>query len=136
MKSRFLPAYLVTLVVFLVLDGLWLGLVAQSLYQSQLGALMSKTPLWAAAVLFYLLYIVGLVVFVVAPALRTGGPRSAALHGALFGLVAYATYDLTNLATLNGWPATITLIDLVWGATVTAASSALAVLILSRRKTA
>ncbi|MBX7213129.1 MAG: DUF2177 family protein [Thermoflexales bacterium] len=136
MKSRFLPAYLVTLVVFLVLDGLWLGLVAQSLYQSQLGALMSKTPLWAAAVLFYLLYIVGLVVFVVAPALRTGGPRSAALHGALFGLVAYATYDLTNLATLNGWPVTITLIDLVWGATVTAASSALAVLILSRRKTA
>jgi len=124
MIGAFLKNYLLTLVPFIVLDAFWLGLVAPKFYQSQIGFIMAKTPKWSAAVVFYLLYIVGLVVFVTG---RDGTLLQAALRGALFGLICYATYDLTNLATLEGWPIQVTVVDLIWGTFISAATSVAAV---------
>jgi uncharacterized membrane protein len=104
-----------------VLDGLWLGLVARGFYRQQLGFLMAETPNWAAAVVFYLVYTVGVTVFVVQPAVDASSLGTALWRGALFGLVAYATYDLTNMATVRGWPTLVTIVDLAWGMVLTAA---------------
>lgn len=111
----FIKYYLVALFIFLVIDLLWLGLIAKNLYSKQLGHLMSDNVNWIAAIIFYLLFIVGLVFFVIMPAIEKGSWSYALLAGFLFGLISYATYDLTNLATLKDWPISITLIDLVWG---------------------
>ena len=109
--------YFITLFVFLVMDAIWLGLIAQPFYQEQIGFLLAKKANWAAAGVFYLLYVAGLVFFVVEPALRSRAtPGRAALRGAFFGLVAYATYDLTNLATVDRWPLLLTAVDMAWGA--------------------
>ena len=111
-----LKHYFITLICFLILDAIWLGLIAQPFYQAQIGFLLAKNPNWLAAGAFYLLYVAGLVFFVVEPALRTGSaPGRAALRGAFFGLVAYATYDLTNLATVDRWPILLTAVDMTWG---------------------
>jgi uncharacterized membrane protein len=108
--------YFITLIVFLVMDAIWLGLIAQPFYQAQIGFLLAKKVNWVAAGVFYLLYVAGLVFFVVEPALRTRAtPGRAALRGAFFGLVAYATYDLTNLATVDRWPIASTAVDIAWG---------------------
>jgi uncharacterized membrane protein len=107
--------YLVTLVVFFLIDMVWLAVVAKGFYRKHLGPLMGPKVVWPAAVLFYLLFIVGLVIFVVRPALVDGQPLQALVLGALFGLISYATYDLTNLATLKDWPLIVTVVDLVWG---------------------
>jgi len=107
--------YLITLVVFFVIDMIWLGVVAKGFYRRQLGTLMTPQVNWAAAVLFYLLFIVGLLVFVIRPALVAGAPLNALFYGALLGLISYATYDLTNLATLKDWPLAVTIVDLIWG---------------------
>jgi len=106
---------LVTLVVFLALDGIWLGLVAPDFYRAQLGDLLAPQLDLRAAAAVYLLLVLGLVEFVITPGLRAGSLRRAVARGALFGLVAYATYDLTNLATLAGWPLAVVLVDLAWG---------------------
>jgi uncharacterized membrane protein len=108
--------YLITLVVFFVIDMIWLGVVAKGFYRRYLGEFMSPKVNWTAAMLFYLLFIVGLLVFVIRPALAGGAPLINALfYGALLGLVSYATYDLTNLATMKGWPLIVTVVDLIWG---------------------
>lgn len=119
--------YLVTALIFLALDALWLGLVAPRLYRQHLGHLLAETTNVLAAAVFYLLYVAALLVFVVNPALREGSVWQAVYMGAFLGLVMYATYDLTNLATLKGWPLNITLIDLLWGSFVTAATSGITV---------
>ena len=116
-------AYLSTLVTFAIVDFVWLGFVAKDLYAKGIGHLMADSPNWTAAVLFYLLFIVGLLYFAVVPALHAGSWRRATLNAALFGFFAYATYDLTNLATLKGWPVSIVLADLVWGTFVSAVAS-------------
>ena len=116
--SRSLVAYISTLVVFGIVDFIWLGFIAKDLYRNGIGHLMAESPNWIAAVLFYLLFIAGLVYFAVSPALDAGAWQRAALNGALFGFFCYATYDLTNYATLKGWPLSIVLADLVWGAFV------------------
>jgi len=108
--------YLVTLAIFFVIDMVWLGLVARDFYRRQLGEMLSPKVNWPAAILFYLLFIAGLLLFVVGPALERGGALQALWQGALFGLIAYATYDLTNLATLKNWPMLVTVVDLAWGA--------------------
>ena len=118
--NRSLVAYLSTLVVFGIVDFIWLGFIAKDLYRNGIGHLMAESPNWVAAVLFYLLFIVGLVYFAVGPALEAGAWQRAALNGALFGFFCYATYDLTNYATLKGWPVAIVLADLGWGAFVSA----------------
>ncbi len=119
--------YLITLVIFLGIDAVWLGLVAPKFYRSQIGHLMADRANFLAAGLFYLLFVGALTYFVVAPAVQSGEMRDALLRGALFGLVTYATYDLTNHATLRDWPITVTIVDMIWGTALTAATSALSV---------
>jgi uncharacterized membrane protein len=121
--SRLLLAYVGTLVTFGVLDLLWLGFVAKGFYQAQVGPLLLARPHWGAALLLYALYAAGVVFFVVAPAQDAAGWTRALAHGALFGLVVYATYDLTNLAILKGWTVGVAVADILWGAAVTAASA-------------
>lgn len=111
--------YFVSLVIFLVIDMVWLSVIAKSLYSKYLGYLMATKVNFVAALLFYMLFIVGLLVFVINPALIKESWKSALFLGMFFGLVCYATYDLTNLATVKDWPKLITAIDLVWGSTVT-----------------
>ncbi len=111
----FLKLYAIALPVFFIIDMLWLGLIAKNFYQKQIGFLMTPNVNWAAAIIFYLLFIVGLVVFVIEPALKLQSWNHAVLYGALFGLITYATYDLTNLATVANWPLLVTIVDLIWG---------------------
>ncbi len=115
--------YAVLLAVFLVIDGLWLTVIAKKLYAQHLGYLMAEKPRLLAALAFYLLFVLGLQGFVVNPALAAESWKAALLPGMLFGLIAYATYDLTNLATVKGWPVLITAIDLVWGSAVSGVTS-------------
>lgn len=129
MPAALTKLYLPTLIVFLILDALWLGFVARGFYRDQLGELMRPDVRWGAALVFYLLFIVGLLVFVVVPALEHGSLGRVVLTGAFFGLITYATYDLTNLATLRGFPTIVAVVDLAWGATVAGATSAAAYLI-------
>ncbi|MCB9798273.1 DUF2177 family protein [Candidatus Nomurabacteria bacterium] len=114
----FLKLYAIALPVFFAIDMVWLGLVAKNFYAKHIGFLMKSNVNWTAAILFYLLFIVGMVIFVIAPALEKDSWLHALLFGALFGLITYATYDLTNLATLKDWPLLVTVIDLAWGATL------------------
>ncbi len=112
----FLRLYLIALPVFFLLDMLWLGLVARNFYQSQIGFLLRPDVNWVAAIIFYLLFILGMVVFVIQPAYIKHSWQDTLMYGALFGLITYATYDLTNLATMKDWPLTVTIVDLLWGA--------------------
>ncbi len=121
----YLRDYAITFVSFLLVDLVWLVFIARKLYQTNLGHLMSPTVNWTAALLFYALFIVGLLFFVIHPALAQDSLRHAFFAGALFGLITYATYDLTNLATLRDWPILITIIDLIWGSTLSALTSVL-----------
>jgi uncharacterized membrane protein len=107
--------YLVTLAVFFVIDMIWLGFVAKDFYRKHLGSMLSPKVNWAAALLFYLVFVAGLLIFVIRPALAQGEPLKALLLGGLFGLISYATYDLSNLATLKDWPVIVTIVDLAWG---------------------
>ena len=119
--------YFITLFIFLGVDAFWLGLVAPKFYRSQIGHLMAESVNPPVAGLFYLLFVGALVYFVVDPAVGREKMRDVLLRGAMFGLVTYATYDLTNLATLRDWPVLVTLVDLVWGTVLTAITSALSV---------
>ncbi len=114
----FIKLYAIALPVFFAIDMVWLGLIAKNFYKNQIGYLMTPNINWTAAILFYLLFIVGLVLFVIAPAVEKHSWTHALLFGALFGLITYATYDLTNLATLKEWPLLVTVVDLVWGTTL------------------
>jgi uncharacterized membrane protein len=137
---RLVLAYLLTAVVFLAMDAVWLFSTATSLYRPALGHLMAQTVDWpaagTAAAVFYALYVGGLVYFAVHPALVWRQASTALGRGALLGLLCYATYDLTNQATLRDWPWHITMIDLVWGATVSGVSSwaAAAIVLLTSRR--
>ena len=121
-----MASLIATLIAMAVLDALWLGLVARNFYRTHLGYLMAETPNWAAAGLFYVLYAVGVAFFVVQPAVTAGSVGQALIRGALFGLVAYATYDLTNAATVKDWPIVVTVVDLAWGTALTAAVAGIA----------
>ena len=110
-----LKLYGIAFVVFFVVDLIWLGLVAKDLYQKEIGSLLKPDVNWAAAIIFYLLFILGLVIFVINPAVESGSLAKAMMLGAFFGLVTYATYDLTNLATMRDFTLKITAIDLTWG---------------------
>lgn len=119
-------AYVSTAVVFLALDAVWLGTMADRLYRPAMGSIMLERFALAPAAAFYLIYIAGVVVFAVAPALQGGRWTTALGYGAMLGLMAYATYDLTNQATLKDWSWTVTIADLCWGTFVTAVSAAAA----------
>ena len=123
---QWIKLYLLTVPVFFAVDLLWLGVLARDFYRSNLGHLLSPTVNWPAAVVFYLLFIAGILYFAVVPALAAGSLRRAVLNGLLFGFFTYMTYELTNLATLPRWPLKVVLVDSAWGmalsATVAAAS--------------
>lgn len=128
-RHRLPLAYVLTAATFLAMDAVWLTLATDWLYRPAIGHLMAPTVTWGAAVLFYALYIAGLVIFAVSP---SASPAGALGRGALLGLMAYGAYDLTNQATLQGWPWKVTLIDLVWGATVSGVSSAVSAAAIGR----
>ena len=113
--TRALSTYAVTLPIFFAVDMLWLGTLAKAFYRRHLGYLLSPEVNWTAAILFYLVFIAGIVFFAVKPAIEAGSPMRALVYGAFFGFVAYATYDLTNHATVRDWPMIVTIVDLLWG---------------------
>jgi uncharacterized membrane protein len=117
-------SYLLTALVFFAIDLAWLGLVARDMYSRYIGHLMSNQVNWVAAVVFYLAFIVGILVFAVYPSVDKGSLLHAIVLGALFGFFTYSTYDLTNLATLKDWPLSITIVDITWGMVLTSAVSA------------
>ena len=120
---HYIYLYLLTVPVFFAIDMVWLGFVANKFYQSQLTHLLGPVN-WPAAIIFYLMYIVGIILFAVAPALDKGSLTHAILFGALFGFFCYATYDFTNLATLKDWPLVVVIVDVIWGAVLTGSVAA------------
>ena len=128
----FLKLYAIALPVFFAIDMLWLGVVAKNFYRSQIGNIMKPDVNWVAAIIFYLIFIAGLVVFVIEPAVEKGSWKHALLLGAFFGLVCYATYDLTNLAVAKDWPVLVTIVDLTWGAVLAASVSTITYFIATK----
>jgi uncharacterized membrane protein len=117
--AYYLKLYFATLTVFFAVDMLWLGLIARAFYKKHLGFLMAAEVNWYAALIFYFIFIVGVLVFVVIPGLKENDLTMLIVKAAFFGFITYATYDLTNLATVKDWPLIITLVDLVWGMVLT-----------------
>lgn len=112
---KYYKLYLILLAAFFAIDMLWLGLVARSFYQQSLGFLMATSSNWFVAGIFYLLFTAGILFFVVVPGLQSSSLQTILLRAAFFGLITYATYDLTNLATIKDWPVLITVVDMLWG---------------------
>ena len=129
---KWLAAYAATAATMLVLDLLWIGWLARPLYLQGIGHLMAERPNAPVAAVFYLVYATGLIVFALGPNEATPGFGRAAVTGALFGLFAYATYDLTNLATLRDWPTGLALLDMAWGCALSAASTVAGKAVLDR----
>ncbi len=129
----FFKLYLIALPVFFGIDLIWLALVARKLYFAQLGNLMKEIN-WPAAIIFYLLFIIGLIIFAIQPGIAKNSLITALIFGALFGFFSYATYDLTNYATLKNWPLVITIVDLIWGTVLSASVSTIVFLIYSKIK--
>ncbi len=123
---KYFVPYVASLILFVGIDLIWLGFIAKDTYRAEMGSLITDNFNGWAAGAFYLLYPVGMVLFAVAPSLETGTWKDALLWGGLFGFFAYATYDLSNLAVLRGWPVRLTFIDLAWGTCLTGVAAALA----------
>ena len=115
----YLIAYISTLIAFFAMDMLWLGFIARKFYADQLGSLMADSTNWIIAIIFYAVYIAGIVFFAIRPAVEAEHVLKATLYGALFGFFCYATYDLTNLATLRDWPSKMVFVDILWGIVLT-----------------
>lgn len=111
----YLKLYALTVPVFFIIDLIWLGVIAKGFYQKNLSFILSPQVNWPAAILFYLLYIVGILIFAVVPAVARDSWQHAMLYGALFGFFTYMTYELTNLALLKDWPLNIVAVDIIWG---------------------
>lgn len=122
--QRFLLYYFITLVFFFAIDLTWLGLIAKNLYREKLGFILSDKVNWTAAIIFYLIYIAGILYFAVLPAAESGSLLTAIIRGAALGFLCYATYDLTNMATIDRWPLSIVIIDICWGTVLTACCAA------------
>ena len=120
---QYVYIYLLTVPVFFLIDLIWLGVVAKNFYQAQLGYLLGPVN-WVAAIVFYLIYIVGIVVFAILPGLEASSFWKATILGALFGFMAYATYELTNYALVKDWPFTVVWVDILWGTILTGAVAA------------
>ncbi|ANZ96004.1 MULTISPECIES: DUF2177 family protein [Brochothrix] len=131
--KRYAKLFLTSAVIFLVIDLLWLAVISRQLYVDQLGGLMGETRIIPAAI-FYVLFMTGLLFFVIVPALNKNKLSYAILVGGFFGLICYGTYDLTNLATLENWPVVITVLDLIWGTFINAATAGLVFWIAKRRQ--
>lgn len=121
----YIKLYLIAVPIFFIVDMLWLGLVARNFYQKHLGFILSPEVNWAAAVTFYLIYIAGIIFFAVLPALERDSLATALIWGGLFGFFTYATYDLTNMALIKGWPLSVVVVDIAWGVVLCAVVAAL-----------
>ncbi len=121
----YVKLYGLTVPLFFVIDLIWLGVVAKSFYQKNLKYILSPNVNWTAAIIFYLIYIAGILIFAVLPAVAKDSLRHAAVWGALFGFFTYATYDLTNLALLKDWPIIIVIVDILWGVVLCSAVATL-----------
>jgi len=121
--SKYIIGYAAAFFSMLVIDLLWLGVIAKPLYQRGIGHLMADSPNLTAAALFYIIYPIGLMIFAVLPNAAQGNWVAVAMSAALFGFFAYATYDLTNLATLNNWPVSLSVLDVAWGTFVSAVAA-------------
>ncbi len=128
--QTFLALYLISVPIFFVIDMIWLGVVAREFYQTRLGHLLGEVN-WVAAIIFYLVFLVGLTIFAIYPAASSGDILSAVIYGALFGFFTYATYDLTNLATLKDWPLSVAIVDMIWGTVLGSAVAGLATYVYS-----
>lgn len=122
-QMKLLLSYFLTTLVFFAIDITWIGFVAKKFYWAELGSLLKEDVNWAAALIFYLLYIAGIFIFSILPAVENDSVKHAIFYGALFGFFCYATYDLTNLATLKGFPLKVALVDMTWGAVLTGSVS-------------
>ena len=129
MIIKYLVTYVVTMVVLLAMDSVWLSTMANLLYRPILGDILLPKFSPVPALVFYLLYIIGIMIFAITPAMRDGQWTTALLYGALFGFFSYGVYDFTNFATLRNWNLTITLADLCWGTVLTGVSAALGYLL-------
>ena len=125
--KTYIALYLIAACIFLPIDLLWIGVIAKDFYRSNMGALMSDNPRLDVGLLFYALFIVGLIMFGMRPGVLAHDWKVALVYGALFGFFCYATYDLTNLAVLKGFPARLALVDLAWGTILSGVTSALTV---------
>lgn len=112
-------SYLLTTLVFFAIDIAWIGGFAKKFYWGNMGSLLKDDINWAAALIFYMLYIVGIFVFAIMPAVKSDSVQDAIIYGALFGFFCYATYDLTNLATMKGFPLKVAIVDMIWGVILT-----------------
>ncbi len=112
---NWITAYIFTAAAFFAIDFLWLGTIAKKFYFSRMSHLLAGKVNYPAAAGFYAVYVIGLIIFAVSPALHDGAWQTAALYGALFGFFCYATYDMTNQATLKDWPVAVTVVDILWG---------------------
>lgn len=126
-----LIAYTGTLVSLMIADAIWLGLVARAFYRDQLGELLLPSPNFAIASIFYVFFAMAIVLLAVLPGVRASSLLTALGYGAVLGLAAYGTYDITNLATLKGWPPIVSLVDMAWGTFVTAFSASCGLLACS-----
>ena len=127
----YITAYMSALIAFLAIDYVWLAFIARDFYRGHLGEMMLESPKLGIAAVFYLVYVVVVVIFAVLPAMEKQQWITAALYGGLLGLVAYGTYDITNLATLKNWPATVSIVDLIWGTALTASIATISYLVTS-----
>lgn len=126
-----IKTFLAVIVPMGILDAIWLAVIAKPFYAKHLGFIMTKNPVWSAAILFYILYGIGIAYFIVTPAIAGSLPWwHVLLRGAFFGLIAYATYDLTNHATVANWPTIVTVVDILWGMVIAGISSLIAYIIL------
>jgi uncharacterized membrane protein len=130
--SRILLTYVVSVPVFFAVDMIWLGVIARGFYRKALEPLLTPNINWTAAIVFYFLFLVGILVFALLPGLKKQSFVYTVSMAALFGFIAYATYDLTNLATLRDWPLLMSMVDMLWGAFLSASTAGVTYLIMSR----
>ncbi|MHC4289501.1 MAG: DUF2177 family protein [Planctomycetota bacterium] len=130
--SRILLTYAVSVPVFFAVDMIWLGVIAKGFYRKALEPLLTPNINWTAAIVFYFLFLVGILIFALLPGMEKRSLKYTVLMAALFGFIAYATYDLTNLATLRDWPLLLSMVDMLWGAFLSASTAGTTYLIMSR----
>jgi uncharacterized membrane protein len=126
--------YAIATIAFFAIDMVWLGLIAKNFYRSKLSHVLSPDVVWPAAIIFYLIYIAGIVYFAINPALKDASWQDALLKGALLGGLCYATYDLTNMATIAKWPIEIVVVDIIWGVVLTGSVSLITFLVANAIK--
>jgi uncharacterized membrane protein len=128
----YIKNFMITFAVFMTIDLIWLGIVAKKLYNKYLGYIMAKNINWLAAIIFYIIFVVGLLIFVIYPAIAKDSLQYLIIYGMAYGFITYATYDLTNLATIKDWPIEITIIDLIWGTSLSTLTSYFSYLIINK----